>query len=74
MVFWNTPGINADLMQVRDGRVCKVGGLVGSINSITNSGAVIPGDNNNTATNYKVAFGEGESYGGFPAPDDYTNS
>jgi hypothetical protein len=24
MVFWTTPGINADYMQVVDGRVCKV--------------------------------------------------
>src|ERR1700761_5887063 len=24
MVFWSTPGINADLMEVRDGRLCKV--------------------------------------------------
>lgn len=24
MVFWVTPGVNADHMEVRDGRVCKV--------------------------------------------------
>src|ERR1700753_2987871 len=26
MVFWNTPGINADFMEVRGGRLCRVEG------------------------------------------------
>jgi hypothetical protein len=67
MVFWNTPGINADFMEVRDGRVCRV-----NDNETTSSDAssAPPSDNKVKAdliSNMAAIFGGGESFGGFPA-------
>jgi hypothetical protein len=49
MLFYATPGINADTMIAKDGRICKAGGQ--SVQ--TASGAAPYGDNENTWPGYK---------------------
>ena len=67
MVFWNTPGINADLMEVRGGRVCRVDG---NRTKRSDTEPAPKSDNVNNAdliSNSGAIFGGGESFGGFPA-------
>jgi hypothetical protein len=64
MVFWNSPGINADHMEARNGRLCKTESA-----STQAGGAAPPSDNQNNANMLLSAvriFGDGISYGGFP--------
>jgi hypothetical protein len=64
MVFWNSPGINADHMEARNGRLCKRDALSKS------AGNVAPQSDNQNNANILLSavriFGDGISYGGFP--------
>jgi hypothetical protein len=67
MVFWNTPGINADFMEVRGGRVCRV---EGDGTTSPDTGPAPQSDNTMKAdliANMGSIFGGGESFGGFPS-------
>ena len=64
MVFWASPGINADHMEARGGRLCKRDA------PSSESGGVAPQSDNQNNANILLSavriFGDGISYGGFP--------
>jgi hypothetical protein len=54
MIFWITPDINADHMEARDGRVCKVARIATTLNTgraplsdNLNNGRIMSGSINN---------------------------
>ncbi|KAK3082323.1 hypothetical protein LTS18_004235 [Coniosporium uncinatum] len=68
MVLWASPGVGADLMEVVDGRVCRVGGTAGGKNADADADAdgVAPaGDNRNLSK----GDDSGDILSNFPPPD-----
>jgi Berberine and berberine like len=66
MVFWASPGINADLMEVRNGRLCNARTTE---NVKSDVGAAPKNDDENFANLLKDGeslFGQLERWGGYP--------
>ena len=65
MTFWVSPGINADHMEVIDGRLCKVADVAVAEKKIN---APLTDSKNSANLLDKVLFGASEKISDFPAP------
>jgi hypothetical protein len=68
-ILWVSPGINADAMENRNGRICKASTVTEVSDVKLKLGAAPKSDNDNFAnplTDYQTLFGDLEMWGGFP--------
>jgi hypothetical protein len=72
MVLWTSPGINADLMVVKNGRLCKSSEVPDVRNEIKDLGDAPKNDDENYGNFWRDAgtlFGVLERWGNFPPAD-----